>query len=230
MIFLIYWFKRVREREISILLFYLGIYLLILLCVLTGDQTHNLGVWGWHTSQLSYPARTCNKIFWSLSFCCLHQSCTKAKSCFPHPAPSPGKITPNLFRRGGGCSKQLPSWPELCQLSFFYPDLRTCLLILERREGRERERERNINVRGKHWSIASYMLPRLWAEPSTQACALSRNSTPNLSVFGLMPQPPEPHQPGQYSPILCSAMKAGKKERDWEWIYITLLFSFNLTC
>ena len=35
-------------------------------------------------------------------------------------------------------------------LSYFNPQLRTCLLILERGEGRDKERERNINVREKH--------------------------------------------------------------------------------
>ena len=36
---------------------YLCIYWLILVCALTGDWTHNLGVLGWCSNQLSYPAR-----------------------------------------------------------------------------------------------------------------------------------------------------------------------------
>ena len=42
---------------------------------------------------------------------------------------------------------------------FFYPHVWTCLLILERGEGRERERERDINVREKHGSVASCTCP-----------------------------------------------------------------------
>ena len=43
-------------------------------------------------------------------------------------------------------------------LSYFNPQLRTCLLILER-EGRDKERERNINVREKHWLVAFSVCP-----------------------------------------------------------------------
>ena len=36
---------------------YLCIHSLILVCALTGDQTHNLGALGWCSNQLSNPAR-----------------------------------------------------------------------------------------------------------------------------------------------------------------------------
>ena len=46
-----------RERERSICSAYLYIHWLLLVCALTGDRTHNLGVWGGgHSNQLSYKA------------------------------------------------------------------------------------------------------------------------------------------------------------------------------
>ena len=42
---------------------------------------------------------------------------------------------------------------------FFYPHPRTCLLILERGEGREKERERNLNVSERHRLAASQIRP-----------------------------------------------------------------------
>ena len=47
-------------------------------------------------------------------------------------------------------------------LLFIYPLLRICLLILEREGGKwegRRERNRNIDVREKYWSVASSTLP-----------------------------------------------------------------------
>ena len=49
-------------------------------------------------------------------------------------------------------------------------------LLLERGEGREKEKERSINV----W--LSLLCPLLGAWPTTQACALTRNRTGNPSV------------------------------------------------
>ena len=50
--------EREREREISICCStYLCMHLLILTCALTRDQSHNLGVLGLCSNQLSYPAR-----------------------------------------------------------------------------------------------------------------------------------------------------------------------------
>ena len=75
----------------------------------------------------------------------------------------------------------------------FYPHPRTCLLISEREEGREGERERNVNARE---NIDQLFLTRPRFEPTTQACTLTRNQTCNLSVYGLMLQPTEPQWPG----------------------------------
>ena len=49
--------EREREREICCST-YLCIHWLLLVCSLTWDLTHNLGIWGWHSNCLSYPART----------------------------------------------------------------------------------------------------------------------------------------------------------------------------
>ena len=59
------------------------------------------------------------------------------------------------------CSSVLP----VC----FYPHLRTCLLILERGEGRGRERKRNIDVRGTPIACLS-RAPWKGAEPMTFWC------------------------------------------------------------
>ena len=53
-------------------------------------------------------------------------------------------------------------------------------------EGREKERERNINVRVKHRSVVSCTCP-LGTDPATQACALSGNWTSDLLLCGTMP-------------------------------------------
>ena len=52
--------KRGRERERGKLICcskYSCIHWLILVCALARDQTCNLGLWGWCSEQLSYPAR-----------------------------------------------------------------------------------------------------------------------------------------------------------------------------
>ena len=68
--------------------------------------------------------------------------------------------------------------------------------------GKEKERERNIDVREKHQceretsiGCLPYM-PRLGTKLVTQACALTRNQT---VTFGLQDesQQTEPHGPGQ---------------------------------
>ena len=46
-----------RERNIDCCSTYGCSHWFILVCALTGDQTHNLGVLGWHSNQLSYLAR-----------------------------------------------------------------------------------------------------------------------------------------------------------------------------
>ena len=85
-----------------------------------------------------------------------------------------------------------------CTYIYIKPQLRTFLsLLLEREQGREEGRERNIDVREKHRLVASLMRPdwglavRLGIEPATQICALPGNRTCNL-------QPTEPHRPGHH--------------------------------
>ena len=50
-------------------------------------------------------------------------------------------------------------------LLYFYRHLRTCLLILERGEGRMRETERNINIREKRRWDTSRMSPNWRLNP-----------------------------------------------------------------
>ena len=54
---------------------------------------------------------------------------------------------------------------------------------LERGEGREKERGRNINV----WLPLTY--PQLGTWPTTQACTLTGNRTHDLLVYRTMPSP-----------------------------------------
>ena len=56
-------------------------------------------------------------------------------------------------------------------------------LFLERGEGREKERERNINV----WLPLTRPLLGTW--PATQACALTGNQTCDLLVYRLALSP-----------------------------------------
>ena len=50
--------KGKRKKETSICCSaYLCIHCLLLLCALTRDRTHNLGIWGWRSNQVSCPAR-----------------------------------------------------------------------------------------------------------------------------------------------------------------------------
>ena len=52
-----YCFERERERETPVCCsIYLCINWLLLVCALTGAQTRNLGISGWHSNQLSYLA------------------------------------------------------------------------------------------------------------------------------------------------------------------------------
>ena len=75
-------------------------------------------------------------------------------------------------------------------------------LFLERREGREKERERNIDVWGKHWLVASLKSP-------TRGLACNSGMCPwqgiELRCFGLQDdsQPTEPHQPGRSCDFDC---------------------------
>ena len=80
------------------------------------------------------------------------------------------------------CVSFLISFPVcVCKEHFIY-------LFLEKGEGKEQERERNINV----W--LPLMRPLLGTWPATQACALTGNRTGDPSEAGI--QTTEPHQPG----------------------------------
>ena len=80
---------------------------------------------------------------------------------------------------------------------FLNPYPRTCLLILERGEGREKERERNIDVREKHQLVTFFPIRALTGtEPTTQACALTGNRTQEPCGLQNNAQPAEPHQLG----------------------------------
>ena len=57
-------------------------------------------------------------------------------------------------------------------------------LFLERGEGREKERKRNIYVGEKHWMGCLSHIPT-WS--ATQECALTKNWTGDLAVCGMVP-------------------------------------------
>ena len=65
-------------------------------------------------------------------------------------------------------------------LSFLKKDF---ILFLDRRERREKERERNINV----WLLLTCPLLGYW--PTTQACALTKNQTSDSLVLRLVLDP-----------------------------------------
>ena len=83
-------------------------------------------------------------------------------------------------------------------LFFFYPHLRTCLLISERGGGRE-EGENHRCERDDNWLPPVCILTgdQTW----NLGCALTENQNCSLSVYGTMLQPTEPHQPGLMLPI-----------------------------
>ena len=62
------------------------------------------------------------------------------------------------------------------------------IFFLEREEGREEKRERNIYVQEKHQLVAFHM-PPLGMWPATQVCALAGNRTSNLLVRRLACNP-----------------------------------------
>lgn len=65
---------------------------------------------------------------------------------------------------------------ELSPVFFFLNPLpRLCLLVLERQEGREREREKSIDERKKLRSVASHTRPDWRIKLETQVCAQTGN-------------------------------------------------------
>ena len=73
--------------------------------------------------------------------------------------------------------------PPLLREDRIFYFLRFYLCILERGQGREKERERNIIV----WLPLARLQPE--TQPTTSAHALPRNRTGNLSVCKKMPSP-----------------------------------------
>ena len=76
-------------------------------------------------------------------------------------------------------------------LSFFFNTLRICLLILERKEekgegrGWERKVERERDVRGKHWLVASHTCPRALTGDGTLILGMCSDWGLNLQTFGV---------------------------------------------
>ena len=69
------------------------------------------------------------------------------------------------------------------------------IAFLVREEGREIWRERNIDVREKHQSVAFLYASQLGTESTTWVCALTRYQTSNLLIYRTTFQPAEPHWP-----------------------------------
>ena len=108
-------------------------------------------------------------------------------------------------------------------LSFsFYSLPKTCLLISERRKGRERER--NIDVRERHRMVASSTCP---TGDKTHILGMCPNQELNLQPFGLWDnvQPTEPHWPGPHPLFLkrCYVLVLLKKKKP-----VHIIFSFNI--
>ena len=61
-------------------------------------------------------------------------------------------------------------------------------LISERGEGREKERERNINVQEKHWSVASH-IPTTGSPSHNPGMYPTGNRTGDLSICRMMHNP-----------------------------------------
>ena len=73
--------------------------------------------------------------------------------------------------RGDGCTAMNILKSTECYFILFYVFKDFIYLFLDRAEGREKERNRNISV----WLPLKYPLLRTWAK--TQACALTGNRT-----------------------------------------------------
>ena len=113
--------------------------------------------------------------------------------CDQPPTPPPHSLLPQppLNRRWPVCAMPsatcLPRKPQ--SYFFFFKDFIS--LILDRGEGREKERERNSSV----WLPLT--LPLLGTWPTTQAYALTGNQTRDPLVYRLVLNPLESHRPGQ---------------------------------
>ena len=83
-------------------------------------------------------------------------------------------------------------------------------LLLERGEGRKKQRERNIHVWGKYQLVASHT-PRLRIGPATQACVLTGSRTSNLLV-----------QRPALNPLSHTS------QGPWKWILVHVFVRFNI--
>ena len=90
--------------------------------------------------------------------------------------------------------------------------LKKILFIYFQREGREKDKERNINAREKLIGCFSPM-PRLGTKPTTQACALTRNQIGDLLLCGTMPNQLSHTSRGKLYYFKCPAFnQPGKQE------------------
>ena len=80
---------------------------------------------------------------------------------------------------------QFVVFSDLLPSNFFKSSPKDMFLwILEREEGRERGKERNIDVREKHQSVASHMLPKQESNQHPTHAPCSRNELANFWCTG----------------------------------------------
>ena len=80
-------------------------------------------------------------------------------------------------------------------------------LFLERGEGREKERKRNVDVQEIHPSVASLTIP-MGTLPATRACALTGNQTSNVLVHSLTLNPLSHTSQCSLSSLLSAVLKS----------------------
>ena len=109
----------------------------------------------------------------------------------------------------------------LCKFFIVFHIFTFISLFLERGEGREKERERNIHV----W--LPLMLPQVGTWPTTQACALTGNRMGDVSFHRPAPNPLSHTSWGVffifldtvgYNPGNCHIMKWAEKGSSLEWM------------
>ena len=86
-------------------------------------------------------------------------------------------------------------------------------LFLEKGEGREKERERNIDMWEIHWLVASHTA-QMGTWPATQACTLTGNRTSNLSVCR-QPLSPLSHT-SQGEPLKIQILRPHTEPTEWD--------------
>ena len=84
---------------------------------------------------------------------------------------------------------------QFCIFTFlFFLDF--TYLLLEREEGREKQRERNMDVQELQWLVASCTPPNWEPDHNPGMCPDWESNQPFSSQAGT--QPTEPHQPGKH--------------------------------